>query len=59
SGITAAYFKIKADTRNSLYQASGDPVLQNETRRFDNASAWALVATEIGFGFFTYFLLAD
>jgi len=59
SGITAAYFKIKADTRNSLFQASGDPALQNETHRFDNASALALVATEIGFAFFTYFLLAD
>jgi len=59
SGVTAAYFKIKADTRNSLFQASGDPALQSETHRLDNASGLALVATEIGFAIFTYFLLAD
>ena len=59
SGMAAAYFKIKADNRNAEFQLSGNPALRNETRRLDTAAALSLVATQIGFGFLTYFLLAD
>lgn len=59
SGMAAAYFKIKADNRNAAFQVSGNPALRDETRRLDTAAALSLVATQIGFGFLTYFLLAD
>jgi hypothetical protein len=59
SGVAAAYFKIKADDRNAQFQASGNPALRDETRRLDTAAALSLVATQIGFGLLTYFLLAD
>jgi hypothetical protein len=59
AGIAAAYFKIKADNRNAAYQANGSPALRDETRRLDTAAGISLIATQIGFGFLTYFLLAD
>ena len=59
AGAAAAYFKIKADGRNELYQASGNPAFRDETRRLDVSAAIALVATQIGFAFFTYYLLSD
>ena len=59
SGIAAAYFKIRADNRNADFLAHGSPALRDETRRLDTAAAISLLATEIGFGFLTYFLLAD
>ncbi|HTR98896.1 MAG TPA: PEGA domain-containing protein [Bacteroidota bacterium] len=59
AGAAAAYFKIKADGRNELYQESGNPAFRDETRRLDVSAAIALVATQIGFAFFTYYLLSD
>ena len=59
AGAAAAYFKIKADGRNAIYQETGDPTLRDETRRLDVSAAIALVATQIGFAFFTYYLLSD
>jgi hypothetical protein len=59
AGVAAAYFKIKADGRNALYQDTGDPALQRETHRLDTSAAISLLATQVGFAFFTYFLLSD
>ncbi|HTO94198.1 MAG TPA: PEGA domain-containing protein [Bacteroidota bacterium] len=59
AGAAAAYFKIKADSRNALFQETGNPALQSETRRLDVSAAISLAATEIAFAFFTYFLLSD
>jgi hypothetical protein len=59
AGVVAAYFKIKADNTNALFQATGDPALQRETRRLDNSAAISLLVTEIGFAFFSYYLLSD
>jgi hypothetical protein len=59
AGVAAAYWKIKADGRNAIYQDTGDPAFQRETRRLDTSSALALLVTQVGFAFFTYFLLSD
>ena len=59
AGAAAAYFKIKADNRNADYTATGNPLLRDETHRLDTAAAVSLLVTQIGFGFLTYFLLAD
>jgi len=59
AGAIAAYFKIRADSRNALYQQTGDPSLQSETHRLDVSAAISLVAAQIGFAFFTYYLLSD
>lgn len=59
AGVAAAYLKIKADGKNALYQDTGDPAFQRETHRLDTSSALALLVTQVGFAFFTYFLLSD
>lgn len=59
AGIATAYFKIRADGRNALFQETGDPALQRETHRLDTSAAVSLLITQIGFAFFTYYLLAD
>jgi hypothetical protein len=59
AGVAAAYFKINADGKNALYQDTGDPAFQRETHRLDTSAALALLATQVGFAFFTYFLLSD
>jgi hypothetical protein len=59
SGVAAAYFKIKADDRNALYELTGDPALRDETHRLDTAAGISLLATEIGFALLTYYLLSD
>ncbi len=59
AGVAAAYLKIKADGKNALYQDTGDPAFQRATHRLDTSAAFALLATQIGFAFFTYFLLSD
>lgn len=59
SGAAAASFKIRADNRYAMYQKTGDPSLLSETRRLDTAAAVALVATQLGLGLFTYFILSE
>jgi hypothetical protein len=59
AGVAAAYWKIRADGQNALYQETGDPAFQRTTHRLDTSAAFALLATQIGFAFFTYFLLSD
>jgi len=59
AGAAAAYFKIRADGRNALYQETGISAYQSDTRRLDVSAALSLVVTEIGFAFFSYYLLSD
>lgn len=59
AGVAAAYLKIKADGKNALFRDTGDPALQRATHRLDTSAAFALLATQIGFACFTYFLLSD
>ena len=59
SGTAAAYFKIKADDRYIEYRRSGSPQLLAQSQRLDTAAAVALVATQIGLGLLTYFVLSD
>jgi hypothetical protein len=59
SGVAAAYFKVKADDRYSSYIQGRDPILLDETNRLDTAAAVALVATQVSFVLFTYFILSD
>ena len=59
AGIATAYFKIRADGRNALFQETGDPALQRETHRLDTSAAISLLITQVGFAFFTYYLLSD
>ena len=59
AGIAAAYFKIRADGQNALFQQSGDPSFQREMTRLDRSAAISLFITEVGFGFFSYYLLSD
>ena len=59
AGIAAAYFKIKADGQNALFQQSGDPSFQRKTNRLDTSAAISLLVTEVGFGFFSYYLLSN
>lgn len=59
SGTAAAYFKIKADDRYLQYRRTGAPDLLAQTQRLDTAAAVAFIATQIGLGLFTYFVLSD
>ena len=59
SGAAAAYFKIRADDRYLEYRRSGSPDLLAQSQRLDTAAAVALIATQIGVGLFTYFVLSD
>jgi hypothetical protein len=59
AGAAAAYFKVKADNRNSDYLATGDPVLASERDRFDRASGVFLAAAQVSIGLFMAFLLSE
>jgi hypothetical protein len=59
AGIATAYFKIRADERNALFQETGDPALQRETHQLDTSAAISLLVTQVAFAFFTYYLLSD
>ncbi len=55
-GVSAAYFKIKADGAYSDYLASGDQATLNRVHRLDLASGISLAACQISLGLLTYFL---
>jgi hypothetical protein len=59
AGVTAAYLKIRADGQNNLYLSTGDAAFQRETHRLDTSAGVALFITEVGFAFFSYYLLSD
>jgi hypothetical protein len=59
AGAAAAYFKIKADDRNSDYLILGDPALVSQRNRLDTTSAVFLAATEVSIGLFIVFLLSE
>jgi hypothetical protein len=59
SGISAAYFKIRADEQHEMFLQTADPARRDDTRRLDSVAAISLVLTQVGFAFLTYFLLSD
>ena len=59
TGVATAYLKIKADNREALYQQTGNAALLSERNRLDRGAAVTLVLTQIGFGFFVYYLLSE
>lgn len=59
SGVTAAYFKHKADGRFAQYASTGNPRDLNATKKYDNYSGIALILTEVSFGLLTYLLLSE
>lgn len=59
SGVTAAFFKNKADGRFAQYASTGNPRDLSATKRYDSYSGIALVLTEVSFGLLTYLLLSE
>jgi hypothetical protein len=59
AGITAAYFKTRADDLYTDYTRTGDPSLLSKTHRLDTAAAIALAITQVGLGLFTYYILSE
>jgi len=59
SGVTAAYFKIKADDRYQQYLTTNNGSLLSQTHRLDTAAGIAIIATQIGLGLFTYFIFTQ
>jgi hypothetical protein len=59
SGVAAAYLKIRADDRYQQYLHTGEGRLLSETHRMDTAAGFAIAATQIGLGLFTYFIFSQ
>ncbi len=57
SGVAAAYLKTRADNSYQRYLSTGERHLLSDTRHLDTAAGIAIVATQIGLGLFTYFIL--
>lgn len=58
AGVSAAYFKIKADGYYSDYLRSGDQSAVDNVRRYDVAAGISLAVSQIGMGVLTYLLLS-
>ena len=58
-GVTAAYFKLKADNRFDQYNKTKDKTFLDETDKFDLISGIALGALEINFGILIYYFFFD
>lgn len=59
SGAAAAYFKIKADDRLTMYKATNNPSMLSETNHLDTASGISLFITQVSLALFAYFLLSE
>lgn len=57
-GAVTAFYKIKADKRFDDYQATGNPGLLKDTRRYDLISGISFAALQINFGLLLYYFLA-
>jgi len=58
-GATAAYFKLKADSRFEEYENTGDPSLLDQTEKYDLYSGISFAALQINFGILIYFFLSE
>jgi hypothetical protein len=58
-GAAAAYFKIQADNKNQQYLEDFSSASRSQIHVYDTASGICLAFAEIGFGFLTYYLLAE
>lgn len=59
AGAASAYFKVRADNTYSQYIETRDASRLAEVNRLDTAAAVALVAAQVSFGLFTYFMLSE
>lgn len=59
AGATAAYLKGKADDKHAEFLATRDPAAASSRDRYDTSSTLFLIASEVGFGLFLAFLLAE
>ncbi|MER3522968.1 MAG: hypothetical protein C4326_02600 [Ignavibacteria bacterium] len=59
AGAASAYFKVRADNTYSQYVETRDDKRLAEVNRLDTAAAVALVAAQVSFGLFTYFMLSE
>jgi len=58
-GVTAAYYKMKADDRFDQYNRSKELKFLDETRKFDWISGISFSALQINLGFLIYFFLIE
>jgi hypothetical protein len=59
SGAAAAYFKVSADEKNTLYLSTGDPTFRTQRDQRDLDAAVALVAMQVSLALLVGLLLAD
>jgi hypothetical protein len=58
-GVTAAYYKMKADDRFDKYNRLKEQKFLDETRKFDWISGISFSALQINLGFLIYFFLIE
>ena len=58
-GVTAAYFKLKADNRFDQYKLTKEQSLLDDTRKFDWYSGISFSALQINLGFLIYYFLVE
>jgi hypothetical protein len=58
-GVTAAYFKVKADNRFDSYNMTNDKKYLDETKKFDWISGVSFAALQINLGFLIYYFLIE
>jgi hypothetical protein len=59
SGAAAAYFKVSADEKNTLYLSTGDPTLRTQRDQRDRDAAVSLVALQVCLALLVGLLLAE
>lgn len=58
SGVSAVYFKVKADNVYAEYRLTGNEALVRQVKHYDTISGISLAVSEISLGFLTYLLLS-
>jgi len=59
SGVTAAYFKDRANSQFEQYSSTNDPSFLSSTHRYDRLSLISLIITQATFALLIYSLLSD
>lgn len=58
-GVTAAYFKLKADDRFDQYKKSKEQKYLDDTRKFDWYSGISFSVLQVNLGFLIYYFLIE
>lgn len=58
-GVSAAYFKLKADDKFDYYKKTKEQKLLDETRKFDLYSGICFSALQVNLGFLIYYFLIE